>query len=104
MITKRADGIRDGTADSCADGPADGSDGLGLRLAGANAQRRRNRKCSEYRLGLCSAVYSSKWVGAAAIDEFSIGGEVFSDDREDRRMGIVIVGRNPIGDHLMGVG
>jgi hypothetical protein len=35
VITKRADGIRDDTADSCADGMADGSDGLGLRLAGA---------------------------------------------------------------------
>ena len=35
VITKRADGIRDGTADSCADGPADGSDGLGLHFSGA---------------------------------------------------------------------
>ena len=83
LITKRADGIRDDTTDSCADGPADGSDGLGLRLAGATRS---------------DVVVERAWT----ID----WGEVSwcSDNREDRRMGIVIVGRNPIGDHLMGVG
>ena len=82
-ITKRVEGVRDDTADSCADGMADGSDGLGLRLAGATRS---------------DVVVERAWT----ID----WGEVSwcSDDREDRRMGIVIVGRNPIGDHLMGVG
>ena len=83
LITKRADGIRDDTADSCADGPGDRGDGLRLHFSGATR----------------SDVVVER---ARTID----WGEVSwcSDDREDRRMGIVIVGRNPIGDHLMGVG
>ena len=83
VVTKRADGIRDDTADSCADGPADGSDGLGLHFSGATR----------------SDVVVER---ARTIDWGYVPRR--SDDREDRRMGIVIVGRNPIGDHLMGVG
>ena len=81
LITKRADGLRDDTADSCADGPADGSDGFGLHFSGATR----------------SDVVVER---ARTID----WGEVprCSDDRED--MGIVVVGRDPIGDHLMGIG
>ena len=83
VITKRADGIRDDTADSCADGPADDGDGLGLTLAGATRSDVVVERARTINLGEVS------WC---------------SDDREDRRMGIVIVGRNPIRDHLMGVG
>ena len=83
VITKRADGIRDDTADSCADGPADGSDGLGLHFSGATRSDIVVERARTNNLGEVS------WC---------------SDDREDRRMGIVIVGRNPIRDHLMGVG
>ena len=83
VITKRADGIRDDADDALTDGAADGSDGLGLHFSGTTrsdvvVERTRTINLSEV-----------SWC---------------SDDREDRRMGIVIVGRNPIGDHLMGVG
>ncbi len=81
VITKRADGVRDDTTDTLADVPSNGSDGLGLRLAGATR----------------GDVVVER---ARTID----WGDVprCSDDRED--MGIVVVGRNPIGDHLMGIG
>ena len=81
LIAKRADAIRDDTADSCADGPGDRGDGLRLHFSGATR----------------SDVVVER---ARTID----WGEVprCSDDRED--MGIVVVGRNPIGDHMMGVG
>ena len=83
VITKRSERVRDDTADSCADGPADGSDGLGLRLAGAT----RGDVVVE---------------GTRTIDWSEV--PRCSDDREDRCMGMVVVGRNPIRDHLMGIG
>ena len=83
VIPQRADGIRHGTADSCADGPADGSDRLGLHSSGATRSNVVVERARTINLGKVS------WC---------------SDDREDRRMGIVIVGRNPIRDHLMGIG
>ena len=81
VITKRADGVRDYTTDTSADGPGDRGDGLRLHFSGATR----------------SDVVVER---ARTID----WGEVprCSDDRED--MGIVVVGRNPIGDHLMGIG
>ena len=83
VITKSTDDVRDDTTDTFADGPGDRGDGLRLHFSGATR----------------SDVVVER---ARTID----WGEVSwcSDDREDRRMGIIIVGRNPIGDHLMGVG
>jgi len=80
VVTKRADGVRDDTTDTFADGPGD-------RL----------------RLHFSGATRSDVVVEQARTIDW---GEVSwcSDDREDRRMGIVIVGRNPIRDHLMGIG
>ena len=83
VITKRADGIRDGTADSCADGPADGSDGLGLRLAGATRGD--------------VVVERARTINLSDVPRCS-------DNGEDGHMGMVVIGRNPIGDHLMGIG
>ena len=81
VVTQRAEGARDDTTDTFAEGSDDRGDGLGLRLAGATD----------------GDVVVER---ARTIDL----GEVprCSDDRED--MGIIIVGRNPIGDYLMGVG
>ena len=82
VITKRADGIRDDAEDNLADSAADGSDGLGLHLAGATRSDVVVERAQAINLGEVS------WC---------------SDDREDRCMGIVIVSRNPIRDHLVGV-
>ena len=81
VITKRTDDVRDDTTDTFADGPGDRGDGLRLHFSGATrsdvvVERARTIDCGE--VPRCS------------------------DDRED--MGIVVVGRNPIGDHLMGIG
>ena len=83
VITKRTDDVRNDTTDTFADGSGDRGDGLRLHFSGATR----------------SDVVVER---GRTID----WGEVprCSGDREDRRMGIVIVGRNPIGDHLMGVG
>ena len=81
VITKRADGIRDDTADSCADGVADGCDGLGLHLSGATHAD----------------------VVVERVRTIDLGDVPrCSDDGEG--MGIVVVGCNPILDHLMGIG
>ena len=83
VITKRAEGARDDTADTFADDPADRGDGLGLRLVGATRG---------------DVVVERAWT--------IVLGDVLrcSDDREDRCMGMVVVGCNPICDHLMGIG
>ena len=83
VITKRGDGIQDDADDTLADGAADGSDGLGLHFSGTTRSDVVVERARTINLGEVS------WC---------------SDDREDRRMGIVIVGRNPIRDHLVGVG
>ena len=83
VVTKRADGVRDDTNDTFADGPGDRGDGLRLHFSGATR----------------SDVVVER---ARTIDWGYVPRR--SDNREDRRMGIVIVGRNPIRDHLMGVG
>jgi hypothetical protein len=82
VSTKRADGIRDDTADSCTDGQGDHGDGLRLHFSGVTRSDVVVERARTINLGEVS------WC---------------SDDREDRRMGIVIVGCNPICDHLMGV-
>jgi len=71
VITKRAEGARDDTADTFADGPGDRGDGLGLRLAGAPGD---------------DVVVEWAWT--------IVLGDVprCSDDREDRYMGMVVVG------------
>ena len=81
VITQRAEGAQDDTTDTFSDGPGDRGDGLGLRLAGATGDD----------------------VVVERVRTIDLG-EVprCSDDRED--MGIIVVGRNPIGDHLMGIG
>ena len=81
VITQRAEGVRDDTTDTFADGPGDRGDGLGLRLVGAS--------------GDDVVVERARTIDLGEVPRGS-------DDRED--MGIIVVGRNPIGDHLMGMG
>ena len=83
VITKRAEGVRDDMADTFADGPSNGSDGLRLNFSGATRSDVVVERAQTVNLGGVS------WC---------------SDNREDRRMGIVIVRRNRIRDRLVGIG
>ena len=83
VVMQRAHGVRDDTADSCADSVTDSGDGFGLGPAGATR----------------GDVVVER---ARAIDWDRVPWCFY--DREDGCIGIVVVGRNPIGDHLMGIG